>query len=174
VKITADSRYALVNQAPDEIYLWDLSTMQMSRKYVGQRQGRHIIRSCFGGAEENFIVSGSEDGKVYVWNRETTALLEVLSGHGAGSVNSVAWNPKDERMFASCSDDHQIRIWEPPPPELFDVPDGGEVSYGNDRPSDGGALPYQNGKGKGKSREPWDSPEEVDDAAIYPSTVHRA
>jgi WD40 repeat protein len=55
------------------------------------------------------------DGNVYVWHRDTSALLAVLSGHGEGSVNSVAWNPRNERMFASCSDDRTIRIWETPP-----------------------------------------------------------
>ena len=55
---------------------------------------------------------GSLDGNIYIWHRETGFLLEMLTGHGEGSVNAVAWNPTNERMFASCSDDHSIRIWE--------------------------------------------------------------
>lgn len=62
----------------------------------------------------------SSDGKVYVWHRDTGELLEVLGGHGAGSVNSVAWNPLDPRIFASCSDDRTIRIWEAQPTPVIE------------------------------------------------------
>jgi WD repeat-containing protein 26 len=112
VKITADSQYAIVNHSPDEILLWNLETKRIERKYTGQQQKRHVIRSCFGGIDDNFIASGSEDAKVYLWHRDTGTLLDVLSGHGSGSVNAVAWNPHNPRMFASCSDDHTVRIWE--------------------------------------------------------------
>lgn len=79
------------------------------------------------------------DRNVYVWHRDTGVLLEILPGHGVGSVNSVAWNPRNERMFASCSDDFTIRIWEPLPPYAA----GGLLSS-----DDIG----RNGKGKGKGR----------------------
>lgn len=53
------------------------------------------------------------DAKVYIWHRETGVLLEILEGHGPGSVNSVVWHPHEASVFASCSDDRTIRIWEP-------------------------------------------------------------
>lgn len=152
VKISDDSQYALINHAPDELQLWDISTGRMTRKYTGQRQGKFIIRSCFGGVDGNFVVSGSEDGNVYVWHRDRGILLEVLSGHGAGSVNSVAWNPRNKRMLASCSDDFTIRIWEALPVDTF----GQTVSFQVDTRTGQEQEQESSGKGKGKRREPWD------------------
>ncbi|KAF7338070.1 WD-domain-containing protein [Mycena venus] len=144
LSVSQDSQYALVSRSPDDIQLWDLNLGRLVRKYTGQRQSKDIIRSCFGGLDSNFVVSGSEDSNVYVWHRDTGVLLEILEGHGEGSVNCVAWNPRNERMFASCSDDHTIRIWEAPPPDmLLDSPIA--VDY-----------PQIATKGKGKTRQRWD------------------
>ncbi|KAI3616667.1 wd domain-containing protein [Moniliophthora roreri] len=150
VKISQDNHFALINHAPDEIHLWDLQQGRLARKFTGQKQGRHVIRSCFGGTDGNFVVSGSEDGNVYVWHRDTGTLLEVLPDHGEGSVNSVSWNPRNGRMFASCSDDHTIRIWEAPLP----VP-GYHSSFSAHPESPSSSS--LNWKGKGKTRQAWDS-----------------
>ncbi|KAG5438784.1 hypothetical protein PCANB_002504 [Pneumocystis canis] len=110
VSISKDSKFAIINVSSQEVYLWDLEKMQVVKKYAGQHQGNYIIRSCFGGAQENFILSGSEDSQVYVWHRENGSLIETLKSH-KGTVNSVSWSPVNPVMFASAGDDHTVRIW---------------------------------------------------------------
>ncbi|CAM6099990.1 unnamed protein product [Calypogeia fissa] len=113
LSVSRDGRYLLVNLVSQEIHLWDITEDDNTSKpfkYKGHRQGRYVIRSCFGGSDQAFILSGSEDSQVYLWHRGNGELLEVLPGH-SGTVNCVSWNPVNPYMFASASDDHTIRIW---------------------------------------------------------------
>eukprot|EP01098_Paradermamoeba_levis_P009052 TRINITY_DN3749_c0_g1_i1.p1 TRINITY_DN3749_c0_g1~~TRINITY_DN3749_c0_g1_i1.p1 ORF type:complete len:597 (-),score=150.62 TRINITY_DN3749_c0_g1_i1:14-1597(-) len=111
LSLSQDSKYLLVNiSVLQEIHQWDLETKRLVQKYSGQKQTRFVIRSCFGGANQTFVVSGSEDSQVYIWNRSHGCLLEVLQGH-SGTVNAVSWNSSFPHIFASASDDRTIRIW---------------------------------------------------------------
>ncbi|EPQ30427.1 uncharacterized protein PFL1_01953 [Pseudozyma flocculosa PF-1] len=113
VCISRDSRFALINHRPDEVQLWNIERQTMVRKFTGHAMQQHVVRCGFGGIDENFVVSGSEDSQVYVWHRPSGRSIEVLSGHEAGTVNAVAWHPKDPSMLASCGDDHTVIIWGP-------------------------------------------------------------
>jgi WD40 repeat protein len=60
VVLSQDDKYLLVNLAVSEIHLWNIDKQVIEKKYFGQKQGRFVIRSCFGGVNEHFILSGSE------------------------------------------------------------------------------------------------------------------
>ena len=60
ISISADSIFALLNLTQGEVHMLDLHSRETVRKFVGQQQGQFMIRNCFGGAAENFVLSGSE------------------------------------------------------------------------------------------------------------------
>jgi WD40 repeat protein len=60
VNISQDSRHMLISMNPDKIKLMDIDTGDVIRSFEGHSQKHFIIRSAFGGAGENFVISGSE------------------------------------------------------------------------------------------------------------------
>ena len=60
VTVSRDSKFMLVNMADSELQLIDIETAEISQRFLGQKQGDYMIRSTFGGADENLVISGSE------------------------------------------------------------------------------------------------------------------
>jgi WD40 repeat protein len=60
VTISQDSRHMLISMSPDQIRLMEIDTGDVIQRFGGHAQKQFIIRSAFGGADENFVVSGSE------------------------------------------------------------------------------------------------------------------
>ncbi|KAF1473888.1 WD repeat-containing protein 26, partial [Eudyptula minor novaehollandiae] len=112
--ISKNGRLALLNVATQGVHLWDLQDRVLVRKYQGVTQGFYTIHSCFGGHNEDFIASGSEDHKVYIWHKRSELPIAELTGH-TRTVNCVSWNPQIPSMMASASDDGTVRIWGPAP-----------------------------------------------------------
>jgi WD40 repeat protein len=57
---------------------------------------------------DNILASGSYDGTIKLWNKNTGGLLRTLSGHG-NWVLSVAFDSND--ILASGSYDRTIKLW---------------------------------------------------------------
>ncbi|XP_048603229.1 WD repeat-containing protein 26 homolog [Brassica napus] len=111
--LSRDNKYLLIDLVTQEIQLWVIGGDEpfYLSEYDGHKRTRFIIRSCFGGHDEDFIASGSEDSQVYIWHvAKGLRPCRVLRGH-SGAVNCVSWNPADIHMLASGSDDRTIRIW---------------------------------------------------------------
>jgi WD40 repeat protein len=125
VSISQDCRYILVSKTTGEAQLLDIETRKPVKLFTGQKGGTFVIRSAFGGANESFVISGSEgayppvfcgfctdspDGYVFIWHKESGSLIEKLDGHKPLCCNDVAWNPKDPCMFATAGDDSKVRM----------------------------------------------------------------
>ena len=74
-----------------------------------------------------YIVSGSSDHTVRIWEASSGELLRTLEGH-TDMVNSVAWSP-DGKYIASSSDDGTVKIWDASSgEEVFKVQLSGSVT----------------------------------------------
>jgi WD40 repeat protein len=60
VKISADSKHMLVSMNENKIRLMVMDTGETLQTFDGHKQANYMIRSVFGGADESFVVSGSE------------------------------------------------------------------------------------------------------------------
>jgi WD40 repeat protein len=56
----ADDGDLLVSMNDGQIFIMDITTGDMMSKYDGAVQKKYVVRSSFGGANENFVISGSE------------------------------------------------------------------------------------------------------------------
>ena len=61
-------------------------------------------------ASKNFLASGSEDSFGYIWEAHYGVLLEKLCGH-AKCVNCVVFDPTDEEVCITGSDDHTLQVF---------------------------------------------------------------
>jgi WD repeat-containing protein 26 len=128
ISISQDSKYMLVSTTEGEARTIDIETRESVKIFAGQKAGKFVIRSCFGGANESFVISGSEgtffdpkvtqtlrvktlvDGYVFIWHKENGSLVEKLDGHKPKPCNAVSWNPADPCMFATAGDDKIVRM----------------------------------------------------------------
>jgi WD40 repeat protein len=69
-----------------------------------------MVNSVIISSDNKFIVSGSIDKTIRVWDRESGTQLKKLKGHN-GWVNSVAIS-SDNKFIVSGSQDKTIRVWE--------------------------------------------------------------
>jgi len=100
----------LINMNEGKLWAMDVESGEVVMRYEGARQKEFVIRSRFGGAGENFVISGSEDSRVYIWRRRTGLQVAALDAHSPGTVNAVAWHPTNPAVFASAGDDRRVRM----------------------------------------------------------------
>ncbi|XP_052624115.1 protein ALTERED SEED GERMINATION 2 [Lactuca sativa] len=86
--------------------------IDMKQQYIGHCNiGTDIKQASFLGQKGEYIGSGSDDGRWFIWEKSTGRLIKVLTGDGA-VVNCVQSHPFD-CVVATSGIDNSIKMWSP-------------------------------------------------------------
>lgn len=79
--------------------------------YRGHCNVKTVKDVNFFGLQDEYVVSGSDSGHIFIWDRKSSLLLNILEGDGE-VVNVVQGHPY-EPMLAVSGIDHTIKIFSP-------------------------------------------------------------
>jgi DDB1- and CUL4-associated factor 6 len=82
-----------------------------SRVYKGHANSRTVKDVNYYGLNDEYVVSGSDDGYFFIWDKKTSKILNILEGDGE-IVNVVQGHPY-EPMIACSGIDSTVKIFGP-------------------------------------------------------------
>jgi len=113
VRYTPNGRYILSNTLDCKIRLWDCNNpskcVKLYRNHVNRK---YCCMSDFAVSSIKMVVSGSEDGAIYLWDLQTRKQLQKLQT-GSSVVLGVATHPKADIIASGGSgSDSVVQLWE--------------------------------------------------------------
>ncbi|KAI4143570.1 MAG: hypothetical protein LQ340_006957, partial [Diploschistes diacapsis] len=91
VQQTRDGNALLVSTLDSTIRLFDKGNGQLLQSYTGHANKKYRIRSTLAQADAA-VISGSEDGAIFIWDVLDGRVVEKLQAHGGNVVSAVSWN----------------------------------------------------------------------------------
>ncbi|CAF0943498.1 unnamed protein product [Didymodactylos carnosus] len=107
----------------EDIYLFDSSHSDGAdaiKRYSGHRNSSTVKGVNFYGRYSEYIISGSDCGNVYIWDKNSQKCVWYDTGDEAGTVNVLEPHPLFP-MFATSGLQHDIKIWMPLRAEMHDL-----------------------------------------------------
>ncbi|GFP92144.1 wd and tetratricopeptide repeats protein 1 [Phtheirospermum japonicum] len=99
----------------DEVPYQPEMAIDMKRRYVGHCNiGTDIKQASFIGQRGEYVASGSDDGRWFIWEKKTGRLIKMLHGDDA-VVNCIQSHPHD-CVIATSGIDSTIKLWTPNSP----------------------------------------------------------
>ncbi|KAK4475368.1 hypothetical protein MN116_002430 [Schistosoma mekongi] len=115
IMISRSGTTALLTIHKMGLHLWDLEACAILQRFVGHKQDTFRLYSTFGGANEDFVATGSENGRIHIWHIGSGS-HPIHSSPGTGNrdpITCVHWNPVLPTMIASVNDAGELCIWGP-------------------------------------------------------------
>jgi len=108
VSLSRDENILLASSLDSTIRLLDKEDGTMYQEYKGHVNEGYPVKSCFTNTDA-YVVSGSEDGKLFWWSLEEGKLVHSAQAH-KDTVGSLDYHP-DKPYLVSASADKVIKLW---------------------------------------------------------------
>ncbi|CAL8315209.1 DDB1- and CUL4-associated factor 8 [Gadus morhua] len=110
-----DGTELLATYNDEDIYLFDSSHSDGAdyrRRYKGHRNNATVKGVNFYGPSSEFVVSGSDCGHIYLWDKYSARIVQFIEGDLGGVVNCLEPHPHLPGM-ATSGLDHDVKLWTP-------------------------------------------------------------
>ncbi|KAL2313373.1 MAPK organizer 1 family WD repeat protein [Schizosaccharomyces pombe] len=105
VKTSKSASFSLISSLNSSIHLLDQETGKILKSYIGLKNMEYRVRSSFN-QSETIVFSGSEDGKVYLWDLENETQITSTSVVGTPIVTDISCHPTmDDFVIATVHGD---------------------------------------------------------------------
>jgi len=111
IKFSNDGKFILLSTS-ENIFLVDAFTGVLKETY---QNGTQLLEASFS-PDAKYVLAGSEDGNIHVWQTESGKEIALLQGHSS-SVGVVQWNPKTMMIASGCTN---LVFWIPADLESID------------------------------------------------------
>ncbi|TPX35046.1 hypothetical protein SmJEL517_g02394 [Synchytrium microbalum] len=109
-----DKNCLLISTLDSTVRLMDKDNGQVLNEYKGHLNKEYRVTSCLSHTDA-YILSGSEDGRIVIWDLVDGSLVRILKGHDR-VVSAIAYAPKMP-VAVSGSIDGVVKVWTTP--EVF-------------------------------------------------------
>uniref|UniRef100_A0A0R3RUX1 WD_REPEATS_REGION domain-containing protein n=1 Tax=Elaeophora elaphi TaxID=1147741 RepID=A0A0R3RUX1_9BILA len=129
VKFSPNGKYILAATLDSTLKLWDFNKGKCLKTYTGHKNEKYCIFANFsvtGGKYDisflfprvkkdvkkfQWIVSGSEDNRVYIWNLQSKEIVQTLEGHTDVVLCTDCHPTQNIIASAALENDRTIRLW---------------------------------------------------------------
>ncbi|XP_011049475.1 PREDICTED: DDB1- and CUL4-associated factor 8-like [Acromyrmex echinatior] len=104
----------LASYNDEDIYLFDRMSLHVdyAHKYQGHRNCVTVKGVNFFGPKSEYVASGSDCGNIFIWDKNTEAIVQWMAGDKQGVVNCLEGHPHIP-ILATSGLDYDIKIWIP-------------------------------------------------------------
>ncbi|KAI4322216.1 hypothetical protein L6164_021928 [Bauhinia variegata] len=102
----------------------DLKKLEEVKVYSGHRNAQTVKGVNFYGSSDNYVVSGSDCGHIFIWNKKDTKRVRLIRGDRY-IVNQLEPHPHLP-ILATCGIENNVKIWAPLASDVPPLPENVE------------------------------------------------